>query len=57
MKKLQNISGENISVVMPVKNARDDRFDLPAGETVSLSDDKAKFAMKEFEGKVKEIKK
>jgi len=57
MKKLLNISGENISVVMPVKNARDERFDLPAGETVSLSDDKAKFAMKEFEGKVKEIKK
>lgn len=56
MKKLINMSGENISVVMPVKRKDPDKFDLPAGEIVSLSDDKAKFALKEFEGKVKSVK-
>jgi len=57
MKKIINLSGENISVVMPVKKGNPEMFDLPAGETVSLSDDKFKFAMGEFEGKVKEVKK
>lgn len=57
MKKITNLSGENISVVMPVKGENPEKFDLPAGEVVSLSDDKFKFAMKEFEGKVKEVKK
>lgn len=56
MKKITNISGENISVVMPTKNG-EERFDLPAGEVISLSDDKFKFVKKEFEGKVKEVKK
>ena len=57
MKKITNLSGENISCVMPVKNGNPEKFDLPAGEVISLSDDKFKFAMKKFEGKVKEVKK
>jgi len=51
MKTIVNISGENISVTMPVKNGVPEKFDLPAGENVSLSDDKFKFAMKEIKGK------
>lgn len=57
MKKITNLSDENISAIMPVKNGEPEKFDLPAGEVISLSNDKFKFAMKEFEGRVKEVKK